>query len=231
MGQRRMTQPITNRELIQLAIDHLEPDDLDVWNAKHLHGYGRRAGALALNISEEQIADYSPLLHADSVHKYQGTGHALGSKIMESITGESLPRLFQKHLFLPLGDTSMQSDYSSFGAVGSTIQLARIGQMMLNGGAYGNLRFTSPKTVAGMQPIPGRDRFDPDKSIRWGIGIKMFDSDNFSPKAYGGSGACGSFLKLDPTYDLVITMVRDAEGDRYLPHRGSLVKTIITAIK
>lgn len=43
------------REQLALATEHLDADDLAVWIAKHAHGYGRRAGALALNLTEEQF--------------------------------------------------------------------------------------------------------------------------------------------------------------------------------
>jgi DNA-directed RNA polymerase specialized sigma24 family protein len=44
---------LTDRELIHLAHTHLKPGDFTVWLAKHYHGLGRRAGSLALGISEE----------------------------------------------------------------------------------------------------------------------------------------------------------------------------------
>jgi CubicO group peptidase (beta-lactamase class C family) len=196
----------------------------------HNAGFDDHWGDL-VNDLEEEIADLYPTLRADSVHKYQGTGHALGGKIMEMISGQSIPRLFGKHLFEPLGCGHMRCDGTSYLAWGTSVDLATMGQMMLNGGVYGKLRFTSPRVIQQMQPIPGHDRFDPDKTIRWGVGIKMFDSDHFSEKAYGGSGMYGAFLKIDPTYDLVVAMVRDNEGDRYLQRRGQLVRLIINCIE
>jgi CubicO group peptidase (beta-lactamase class C family) len=131
-------------------------------------------------------------------HQYQGVGHALAGKIMENISGESVPRLYRKHLLEPLNCTRTKLELTSYGSVSTSMELARIGQMMLNGGSYGNLRFTSPQIIQQMVPQPGNDRFEPDKSIRWGVGTKIFDSDGFSDQAYGGSGATGPSSRSIP---------------------------------
>ncbi len=44
---------MTDRELLQLARQHLTDDEFDVWFAKHYNGNGRRTGSLALNITAE----------------------------------------------------------------------------------------------------------------------------------------------------------------------------------
>lgn len=43
----------SDRHLIRIARDTLAEPELDVWLSKHVHGYGRRAGSLALGITEE----------------------------------------------------------------------------------------------------------------------------------------------------------------------------------
>lgn len=43
----------TTRELIQIAREHLTPDEFNVWITKHIAGRGRRAGSLALGITED----------------------------------------------------------------------------------------------------------------------------------------------------------------------------------
>lgn len=42
-----------DRRLVLLARVVLTPRELDVWLSKHVSGYGRRAGSLALGITEE----------------------------------------------------------------------------------------------------------------------------------------------------------------------------------
>lgn len=55
------------RQQIELAREHLPADVLEVWMAKHVHGYGRHSGSLVLNISPEQFR--SRLGRADRVMK------------------------------------------------------------------------------------------------------------------------------------------------------------------
>ena len=103
--------------------------------------------------------------------------------------------------------------------------------MMRNGGGYRTMRLMSPAAIQQMKLVPGHDRFDPDKTIRWGVGMKMFDSDGMSDKASGSPGANGSFVKVDPTCDLVVSMVRGQEGKDYLKRRGGLTRTILDSIQ
>jgi CubicO group peptidase (beta-lactamase class C family) len=180
---------------------------------------------------EELVADIYPTLQVRARHQYQGVGLALAGKIMENISGESIPRLYRRRLLEPLQCTHTKLELTSYGSVSNSMELARIGQMMLNGGSYGKLRFTSQRVIDQMVPQKGNDRFEPDKSIRWGVGTKIFDSDGFSEQAYGGSGATGPFLKVDPAYDLVIAMVRDKEGDKFLKWRGDTIKAVLGAVR
>ena len=184
----------------------------------------------SLNDMEEVVADLYPTLEVWKTHRYQGVGHALAGKIMETMSGESIPRLFRRHLFEPLGVKSLRSDHTSYGSRGTAADLAVIGQMMLNGGAYGAMRFTSPDAIAQMMPIPGRDRFDPDKTIRWGVGSKLFDSDGLSDRHYGHSGAGGCFLKVDPAHDMVIAHTRHAEDSTYGNYHRNRAKMIASVL-
>jgi CubicO group peptidase (beta-lactamase class C family) len=183
---------------------------------------------------EEVVADMVPTLEVGVKHQYQGMGLSLASKIMENKSGEALPYLYRNHLFAPLGCDRTRADLSSFGSTGITMDLAKIGQMMLNGGAYGDKRFFSAKTHAQMLPIPGKDRIGPDKTVRWGIGIKQFDSDNLSDEAYGHAGAGGPFIVVDPTRELVIAHIRHSEGSAFktfLEQKGRVISAITAAIK
>jgi CubicO group peptidase (beta-lactamase class C family) len=182
---------------------------------------------------EEIVADMLPALEVGGRHQYQGTGHALASKVMENLSGEALPYLYREHLFRPLGCTQMRAELSSFGSLGTAPELARIGQMMLNGGAYGDRRFFRPQTLARMLPVPGKDRIGDDKSIRWGVGIKQMDNDGLSERAFGHSGATGSFLVIDPQRELVIACARMTEGNSYkefLKQKARVIAAIVGTI-
>jgi CubicO group peptidase (beta-lactamase class C family) len=198
----------------------------------HTCGFTTQDGDAAPDL-EEVVADMYPALEVGVKHHYQGTGLALASKIMEMKSGEALPNLYRNHLFRPLGCTNSKADYSAFGSWSIPLDLAKIGQMMLNGGAYGNQRFFNAKTHARMLPIPGKDRIGPDKSVRWGIGIKQFDSDRLSDQAYGHGGGTGSFLVIDPKHELVIAHTRMTEGvafKEFLRQKGDVIAAIVAAI-
>jgi CubicO group peptidase (beta-lactamase class C family) len=142
--------------------------------------------------------------------------------------------MYHKHLFDPLGCADTDGDGTAGGVTSTAIDLARIGQMVLNGGTYGDMRFFHPQAVRAMQPIPGRDRFEPDINIRWGVGIKQFDIDGLSDQAFGHPGASGSFLVVDPKRDLVVGMIRYDEGSEFpdfLKRKAVMYKAIMEAIK
>jgi CubicO group peptidase (beta-lactamase class C family) len=182
---------------------------------------------------EEVVADLYPVLEVGVKHQYQGMGLALASKIMEMKSGEALPYLYQNHLFRQLGCANSKAELSSFGSWSIPLDLAKIGQLMLNGGAYGEHRFFSAKTHAHMLPIPGKDRIGPDKSIRWVIGIKQFDSDGLGDQAYGHGGGTGSFLVIDPSRDLVTAHTRVSEGvafKEFLKQKAKVIAAITAAI-
>jgi CubicO group peptidase (beta-lactamase class C family) len=182
---------------------------------------------------EEVIADMYPALEVGVRHQYQGMGLALASKIMEMLSGEALPYLYQSHLFGPLGCQQSRADFSSYGSTSVPIDLARIGQMALNGGSYGQQYFFSPQTLAQMMPVPGQDRLGPDKSVRWGVGIKEFDNKALSSRAFGHSGSTGSFLTIDPELELVIAHTRMSEGSSYpvfLKQKARLIAAIVATI-
>ncbi len=198
----------------------------------HTAGFTGHWGDM-LHDLEEVVADLYPTLEVHKVHRYQGVGHALAGKIMESISGEVIPRLFDNHLFGPLGLKDMASDRTCYGSWGTARDLAVIGQMMLNGGAYGDRLFTGVDSIWQLMPIRGRDRFEPDRSVRWGVGSKLPDSDGLSESHYGHSGAGGCFLMVDPEHEMVFAHTRFDEGDYtdYLRRRGVVFKAIFDAME
>jgi CubicO group peptidase (beta-lactamase class C family) len=186
-----------------------------------------------LNDMEEIIADIYPNLCANAPLQYHGVGHALCGKIMESIAGEPMHRLYSRYLLEPLGCRNSILEKTSYGTQSSATDLVRIGQLMLNQGRFEHLQFFTPPTLRGMLPIPGRDRFEPERNIRWGVGIKILDSNGLSDQAFGGSGACGSFLAIDRARDLVIAHTRFEEGCNYqefLDHKRNIIQAIKDAI-
>jgi CubicO group peptidase (beta-lactamase class C family) len=183
---------------------------------------------------EEWVADQYPALEVGVRHRYGAAGLALGSKIMEMISGEALPYLYRDHLFAPLGCTRARADYVGFGSRATARDLARVGQMALNGGSYGDKRFFGPATLAQCLPVPGKDRIGDDKSIRWGVGIKAMDVDGLGEKAFGHPGGSGSFLLIDLSRELVIGLARMSEGNNYeafLRQKAAFLAAVAAAVE
>jgi CubicO group peptidase (beta-lactamase class C family) len=201
----------------------------------HIGGFNAISAAGDRNSDvEEMVADLYPALEVGARHEYDGTGLALGAKLLEMISGQSLPCLYRRHLIEPLGCADTDCFIPTGGGVSTSLDLARIGQMCLNGGSYGDMRFFHPETLRAMMPVPGRDRFEPDVNIRWGVGIKQFDIDGLSDQAFGHPGASGSFLVVDPKYDLVVSMIRFDEGSDFpdfLKRKSIIFKAILDSIK
>ena len=90
---------------------------------------------------EEIVAGYYPFLPVREQHSYNGAGYALGGKVIEALTGEAIPMFYKRHLLDPLGCTNTHVTDTSGGAASVPADIARIAQMLLNRGAYGEWRF------------------------------------------------------------------------------------------
>jgi CubicO group peptidase (beta-lactamase class C family) len=152
----------------------------------------------------------------------------LGMKDTDYILRDDMrERVLQRPMEAPLSENliifpGIESDYwrtSSNGgaAVYSTaMDLAIFGQMILNGGSYGNERILSPVTVAEMtrNQIPGVPAILGQRTVAegsYGYGWivaaderwRYFSASIRTPGAFVHSGAGGINLHLDPAYDMV----------------------------
>jgi CubicO group peptidase (beta-lactamase class C family) len=186
---------------------------------------------------EEVFALHYPLLKIGAKHRYNGAGYALGSKIIETITGEALPQCFWNHLLEPLGMTNTDVIDSGSDATTAPLDLARLGQMHLNGGTYGDMRFSSMETLKTMVPQRLTKTLGPDTDQYWGVGFYpvqkqgLIKAERLSPSAFGHGGATGSGLWIDPESDLVIALVRHETGPEYKPFRDEFINTILDSME
>jgi CubicO group peptidase (beta-lactamase class C family) len=93
------------------------------------------------------------------------------------------------------------------GLFGNSVDLAKLLQMMLNGGEYGGERFISPETIE----LFTKERLGISGSRR-GLGFDKPELDktktgsscsSASPVSYGHTGFTGTIIWVDPTYDLI----------------------------
>jgi len=178
------------------------------------------------NDFEEIVAGYYPYLKVGEKHGYNGAGYALAGKIIEQLTGEAQPVYARKHLLDPLGcDHTDIVDMSAY-TQSVPMDMARIGQMVLNKGAYGDQRFFSPETLEKMMPVKLDAILGPDTEVVWGIGAVYMPPPGLSPKTFGHGAASAANFLIDPDNQLVMVMTRDQMGPRYWEFNDRFFKII-----
>lgn len=180
---------------------------------------------------EEQIAEYYPFIKPGNVHAYNGCGYALGGKIMEAVTGEALPQLFEKHYIGPLGCAHSDCIDGSALSFSTAMDMARIAQMVLNKGAYGPWRFFSEQTYEKMLPVNLSPWLRAPASTEWGIGLVYSAYPGLGKKAFGHGAASGAGMLVDPEKDLVATMTRNRPGEKYGEFQPKFMAAIAACLK
>ncbi len=153
---------------------------------------------------ENYIAQVLPFTKVGEKFSYNRVGYAVAGKLMERIAGRAVPYLFQDYLFTPLGMKSAYADNTYGGLYCTAIDLARLGQMLLNRGTYNGYKFFSEDSYHQMLPsrLAGLDR-------QWGIGTSVMDELGLSKEAFGHLAASGSVFRIDPKNDLIIISARN----------------------
>ena len=93
--------------------------------------------------------------------------------------------------------------------------LAIFGQMFLNGGVYNGVRVLSKKSVElmttnqipGVPAVYGAETF---REAAWGMGFNTHGVQNKYPsaRAFSHGGYAGSYLLVDPVYDIVVVILK-----------------------
>lgn len=182
------------------------------------------------NDLEEIVAGYYPCLEVGAGHAYNGTGYALGGKIIESMTGEALPQFFKRHLWAPLGCEHTDAIDGSAWTMSVPLDIAKFGQMLLNRGAYGTLRFFSEETFEKMLPVKLAPYVHFETEIEWGIGPVWTPEPGLSKRTFGHGAASGATLRIDPENDLVIVMTRNASGSQYAKYHPQFIQAIVESM-
>jgi CubicO group peptidase (beta-lactamase class C family) len=179
-----------------------------------------------MNDLQEVAADYAPYLHvADRLH-YNGVGLALGGEVMEMISGETVPLLYHHHLLGPLGCTNTEVMGTMGDARSVPLDIAKIGQLMLNGGTYGNQRFYSAATLARVLPQPLTKILGPEHGGTRGLDVEYWRYPGLSKQAYGHGAASSADLIVDPVNDLVIVMTRNNAGTNFGKYHTQYIQTV-----
>jgi len=179
---------------------------------------------------ENQVAQALPVLTPGREFSYHRAGYALAAKVLERISGETVPQLFEKMLLSPLGMTRSRVDNSYGGLYAPALDLARFGQMLLGHGRYGSFRFLSEEAWRAMLPAPLRDvHAGTQKS--WGIGVAPLGGNGLSEATFGHIAASGALFRVDPAHELVIVVGRDATGADKQQERRFVSRFISAAVQ
>jgi CubicO group peptidase (beta-lactamase class C family) len=189
---------------------------------------------------ENVVANQLDRLPVSKVHIYNGMGYDLAGRVMEMAGGKSIFRLMRENFFDPLGleNTFLEEDLG-FSTRSTAGDFARIGQLLLNRGSYGNLQFFSPRVFEMMLPKPLND-FYPDIKVEWGIGLTWMrmkhpeagknglprDKTILSKNVIGHGSATSAILRVDLDNDLVIAQTRRRGGKNYGKHLTALLMAI-----
>jgi len=179
---------------------------------------------------EDIIAGYYPNMPIGKRHEYNGAGIALGSKILETITGEALPQFYEHHLLGPLDCTHTDVTTSSWDAKSTPMDIAKFAQMLLNGGSYGDKRFMRPETLKQMLPIKLTSLLGPDTSIEWGIGVVWYKEEGLGKGTYGHGSAASATLRIDQEDDMVIVMTRNTAGKNFTEYHKKFLAAVMDNI-
>ncbi len=179
------------------------------------------------NDLEESISEVYPNLKVGKAMMYNGLGYAIAGKIMEQVTGECQPRYAKNHLLDPLGCENTDIIDMSAYTRSVPMDIAKIGQMLLNKGAYGNMRFFSEATFEKMMPQKLTKILGPDTDVVWGIGAVPMPEKGLSPKTFAHGAASSATFRIDPENKLVIVMTRNTAGPKYADHYPKFIAAIV----
>jgi CubicO group peptidase (beta-lactamase class C family) len=167
---------------------------------------------------ENHIALVGPTLRPGARFEYNRAGYAVMGKVLELRSGVPVSELLDRCVLRPLGMNDAHVVNSYGGLYASALDVALLGQMLLNGGAYGNYRYLSPDGVASVLPRALPASVGNAPGMR-GVGTAAVAAAALSDAAYGHPAASGAVFCVDPELGLVIVSARDRVGRDEQAHR------------
>jgi hypothetical protein len=157
---------------------------------------------------------------------------ALACKALEAISGKCLPLAFKELLFDPLGCEYVEAPYAGYGSRAAPLALAKIAQLHLNRGAYGNIRLFSEKAHEQLLPKALDDYIEgPNLGAHpYGMGTGWMTDDMLSFYCYGHGARSGCLVRVDPIHDLVIALTRNEKGRHYRKYRQQFFQAVAEGI-
>lgn len=193
----------------------------------HTSGYAGLWGEWD-NDLDQITAPYAPYLKVGLKMDYTNVGYDLGALVIEQVCGETLTDCYRHHLLDPLACTHTLAHGGAYGTASAPLDMAKIGQLLLNKGAYGEYRFFSEATFQQMTPHPLPGVVAGSLDVRWGIGtLEPQGITGLSKSAFGHTGSTSCFLYVDPENDLVISVTRNDAGKDYETYRQQFIDAVV----
>jgi CubicO group peptidase (beta-lactamase class C family) len=177
-------------------------------------------------------------------YAYSGSGFELAAKAMELVAGKSAVRVYDEHLFRPLGFGDVPIGNASSDGEFTAMELGILAQWVANRGSYGAWEFITPQTFDQLLPQPLRV-LDHGSVEDEGIGLhwirhakpgspknsKRAEDLLFSPRTLGHGSFSGCIFVVDLERQFVITQVRKRSGPRSAEWPPRFFQTIAAALE
>lgn len=120
------------------------------------------------------------------------------------------------------------------GLFSSARDLAKFGQMLLNGGYYGGRRYISPETVALFTKKQGEQS---SRALGWDTPTPNSSAGNyFSPRSFGHTGFTGTSIWVDTEKDIVLVLLTNRvnptrDNTKITPLRRAIADAVQQAVR
>jgi CubicO group peptidase (beta-lactamase class C family) len=212
----------------------------------HTTGYEGHGmwGGLGNTWLDNAMASGLETLEPGAVYVYNGMGFDLAGKVMEVVSGKSIFRLMHEQFFQPLGHDNPTIEDLGYGVTCTVEDLARVGQLILNKGSYGDHELISRETFEEQVMPRAIGDFFPDltssKENRYNLGLHYWEERRpdvepaegeaapliLGENTIGHGAASGAVLRVDYDHGLVVAVARPFPGAEYDKH----VRRFLTAV-
>lgn len=178
--------------------------------------------------------------------EYDSIGYDLVGKVMEVVSGKSALRLMQENFFGPMGMHNTTMDDMGAHTMSTAEDMARVAQLMLNKGSYGDLEFFSPEIFEQLLPLSLRELYGIDTDEHRGIGLEWWlqqlhpDADRgdvsadktiLSRRVVGHGAGSGAVFGVDLDNELVIVQVREWPAKDYEKYLSQFLMAIAEGLE
>jgi CubicO group peptidase (beta-lactamase class C family) len=180
-------------------------------------------------------------------YAYSGVPYDLTGFAMQMITGKAIPRLFHDHLFAPLEMEGAKLTGLGTGAELRAIDLAKLGQLWLNRGVYGDHRFFGDEVWKEHLPQPYEARFPglAPRAADYGIGTQWVnlphpragreglpeDAMLLSRRTLGHGSFSGTVFRVDLENEIVLAVGRFSAGPNHHRYLEELVSLLAESLR